>query len=187
MTEQIKKGKVVKFRDGNGALNGGTVVEIIKGTNGRIALINTLDGKNIQKPLGNLFLVKRQERGRISNKFLNNLSEELDKANKEAGVEKEVLQDNNSELLPPPVSLPSSVEYIEDSLQKKISTLEEIILQKEKEIDFLKDQISSLSINKKTEIAINGLSDALISLSIENNSQPNTIQILAETILKLNK
>ena len=78
--EQIKKGKVVKFRDGNGALNGGTVIEIIKGTNGKVALINTLEGKNIQKPLGSLFLVKRQERGRISSKFLNNLSKELDEA-----------------------------------------------------------------------------------------------------------
>lgn len=184
--EQIKKGKVVKFRDGNGALNGGTVIEIIKGINGKVALINTLEGKNIQKPLGSLFLVKRQERGRISSKFLNNLSKELDEANKEAGVGKEII--HHDTLDAPPSQQVSSIvnNSYENEYKEEILRLKDLLKQKDKEILELNEKVSENSNVERLKTALKGLSEAITALSIESkDTQPDTIQILTDTIIKL--
>lgn len=184
--EQIKKGKVVKFRDGNGALNGGTVIEIIKGTNGKVALINTLEGKNIQKPLGSLFLVKRQERGRISSKFLNNLSKELDEANKEAGVEKEIV--HHDILDAPPSQQVSAIvnNSHENEYKEEMLRLKDLLKQKDKEILELNEKVSENSNVERLKTALKGLSEAITALSIESkDTQPDTIQILTDTIVKL--
>lgn len=76
------QGNVVKFYDIDGKLNGGTIIDIIQKDNVDCALINTLEDRKIIKKLNELTPIKRQQRGRISAKFMDDLKEEIHTENK---------------------------------------------------------------------------------------------------------
>lgn len=80
---KIVKGIVVKFYDNEGLLDGGTVIEIIEKEGSRICLINTLEGKRIQKNEADIVPIKYQRVGKPSSTFLNKVKKALIKENRE--------------------------------------------------------------------------------------------------------
>lgn len=74
---KIVKGIVVKFYDNEGLLDGGTVIEIIEKEGSRICLINTLEGKRIQKNEADIVPIKYQGVGKPSSTFLNKVKKAL--------------------------------------------------------------------------------------------------------------
>lgn len=64
MAQSIKVGSLVKYKDHEGNLNGGTVISFKDGN----ALINTLEGKNVKVQLSKCSLIERNKgKGRVSN------------------------------------------------------------------------------------------------------------------------
>lgn len=61
-----------------------------------------------------------------------------------------------------------------------------MLKQKDKEILELNEKFSENSNIERLKIALKGLSEAITTLSIESkDTQPDTIQILTDTIIKL--
>lgn len=72
-------GHIVKFKNLDGTLNGGTIVGFKKNQNGSDqALINTLDGKKVLVDLTSLIMIKHQIRGKQSKKFLDKVRSEIE-------------------------------------------------------------------------------------------------------------
>lgn len=57
---KVTRGNIVKFRDKEGKLNGGTVIELVRKDNEDCALINTLEGDKVIKKKSELIPINRQ-------------------------------------------------------------------------------------------------------------------------------
>lgn len=78
MAQSIKVGSLVKYKDHEGNLNGGTVITFRDGS----ALINTLEGKNVQVKLTNCSLIERNKgKGRVSNEEKEKILQEFKEMN----------------------------------------------------------------------------------------------------------
>lgn len=78
MAIRFKKGNIVKYKDRDGNKSGGTIVDIISENGEKYALINSIDGTNVRKRVSDLSLICRQQRGRVSSKFMEEFKEELE-------------------------------------------------------------------------------------------------------------
>lgn len=78
MAQSIKVGSLVKYKDHEGNLNGGTVITFRDGS----TLINTLEGKNVQVKLTNCSLIERNKgKGRVSNEEKEKILQEFKEMN----------------------------------------------------------------------------------------------------------
>lgn len=190
---KISKGNVVKFVDADGAMNGGTVVEFTRKDNEEYALINTLDGKKISKKKDSLQLIKRQQRGRISAKYMEELKEEIrienvntpkQSVNKEPVIEESVGQVqvivDESDLVK---------ELREELLNKdvKVKTYEAELHKNREYIRSLEAQVENRPESKNVTnllMTVKGLSEALLAASL--NKEGDMVQELLKVIAKLN-
>lgn len=81
MAIRFKKGNIVKYKDRDGNKSGGTIIDIISENGEKYALINSVDGANVRKRVSDLSLICRQQRGRVSSKFMEEFKEELELEN----------------------------------------------------------------------------------------------------------
>lgn len=187
MAQSIKVGSLVKYRDHEGNLNGGTVISFKDGN----ALINTLEDKKVQVQLSKCSLIERNKgKGRVSNEE----KEKILKRFKEINTSKE--QENVN---------PSPIEEKEDEDEcnrlirelsekdKKINELNYVIDKQAEKLNELEREIERLTYNptpiineSKCYIAYKGMKEALILKSLsDSNLNSDVIEQLAETIDKL--
>lgn len=175
MAQSIKVGSLVKYKDHEGNLNGGTVITFRDGS----ALINTLEGKNVQVKLTNCSLIERNKgKGRVSNKEKEKILQEF----KEMNANK--MQVNGCNRLIRELS----------EKDKKIDELNYVIDKQAEKLNELEQEIKR-SINNPTHtsidenkcyIAYKGMKEALILKSLsDSNLNSDVIEQLAETIDKL--
>lgn len=209
--DKVTQGNIVKFSDTAGKTNGGTVIEIIKKDNAYCALINTLEGKKIIKKISELIPIKRQQRGRVSAKFMSDFKDEINSENKNimAYTSPAPISSGESErhLSPTPTLENNKDEKASSSLnieeEETILSLKNQLILKDQLIISLKESIDQLSkendkLRTKNEAfsqdsnvnveqikyTIKGLGNALLAASTSNNEE--VIKELICVIEKLN-
>ena len=209
--DKVIQGNIVKFSDTAGKTNGGTVIEIIKKDNTDCALINTLEGKKIIKKISELIPIKRQQRGRVSAKFMSDLKDEIDSENENITVYASPApissEESESHISPTPILENDKDEKVSSSLNieeeetilslnnqlilkdQRIISLKESIDLLSKENDELRTKKCSLSQSSNVNIehikhTIKGLGNALLAASACNNEE--VIKELLYVIEKLN-
>lgn len=176
MAQSIKVGSLVKYKDHEGNLNGGTVITFRDGS----ALINTLEGKNVQVKLTNCSLIERNKgKGRVSNE------EKEMNANKmqvNGPTEKED-EDECNRLIRELSEKDKKIDELNYVIDKQAEKLNEL----EQEIKRLINNPTHTSIDEnKCYIAYKGMKEALILKSLsDSNLNSDVIEQLAETIDKL--
>lgn len=209
--DKVTQGNIVKFSDTAGKTNGGTVIEIIKKDNAYCALINTLEGKKIIKKISELIPIKRQQRGRVSAKFMSDFKDEINSENENitAYTSPTPISSGESErhLSPTPILESDKDEKASSSLnieeEETILSLKNQLILKDQLIISLKESIDQLSkendkLRTKNEAfsqdsnvnveqikyTIKGLGNALLAASTSNNEE--VIKELICVIEKLN-
>lgn len=80
-----KIGNVIKFKNPDGSLNGGTLVDFIEKQGYQYAVVNTFDDTRVEILLNHLILIKHQRDngGKPSSKIIKRTKKEIEYANKE--------------------------------------------------------------------------------------------------------
>lgn len=209
--DKVTQGNIVKFSDTAGKTNGGTVIEIIKKDNTDCALINTLEGKKIIKKISELIPIKRQQRGRVSAKFMSDLKDEIDSENENitayASPAPISSGESESHISPTPILENDKDEKVSSSLnieeEETILSLNNQLISKDRTIISLKESTDQLSKEneelrtkrcslsqasnaniERIKYTIKGLGNALLAASACNNEE--VIKELINVIEKLN-
>lgn len=186
MAQSIKVGSLVKYKDHEGNLNGGTVITFRDGS----ALINTLEGKNVQVKLTNCSLIERNKgKGRVSNEEKEKILQEFKEMNANkmqvnGPIEKEDEDECNRlirELSEKDKKI-DGLNYVIDKQAEKLKELEQEI----KRLNNERTPNHSSIDESKCYIAYKGMKEALILKSLsDSNLNSDVIEQLAETIDKL--
>ena len=192
---KAKVGKIVKFRDKDGRLNGGLIKDLVRENNIEYAIVNTLESEEAKVRKTDLILVNRQQRGRVSARFLGDLRDEIEKENANTFIP--VGEDTSA-----PVN--DNEQYTGTKLpqQKIIKKLELKLAAREQTIKDYKTTVERLQLeNEKLRAAtavgshpllnqenliltIKGLNNALLAASI--NKEGDMVLELTGIISKLN-
>lgn len=79
-----KIGQVIKFKNPDGTLNGGTLVDILDKQSDNVkALVNTFDDKRISIPINQLIIIKHQREGKASSAIIKRTISECKAHNKQ--------------------------------------------------------------------------------------------------------
>lgn len=175
---KVKVGKIVRFRDEDGRFNGGLVKDLVRENNVEYAIINTLDSEMKKVKKVDLTLVAREQRGRVSTRFLNELRAEIRKDNGEIG---EGAADADS-----PVSSDghksskkklSLQEYIEE-LEQKLSARDKTVKEYKKRIDELEEENAKLKLESSGVLkmenlvrTVKALDNALLAAAKDNAAE----------------
>lgn len=168
MAQSIKVGSLVKYKDHEGNLNGGTVITFRDGS----ALINTLEGKNVQVKLTDCSLIERNKgKGRVSNEEKEKILQEFKEMNACNRLIRE-LSEKDKRI--------DGLNYVIGKQAEKLKELEQ-------EIKRLINNPTHTSIDEnKCYIAYKGMKEALILKSLsDSNLNSDVIEQLTETIDKL--
>lgn len=184
MAQSIKVRSLVKYKDHEGNLNGGTVITFRDGS----ALINTLEGKNVQVKLTNCSLIERNKgKGRVSNEEKEKILQEFKEINANKmqvnrPTEKED-EDECNRLIRELSEKDKKIDGLNYVIDKQAEKLNEL----EQEIKRLINNPTHTSIDEnKCYIAYKGMKEALILKSLsDSNLNSDVIEQLAETIDKL--
>lgn len=123
---QAKVGKVVKFNDDRGLLNGGVIKDFTRIENVDYAVVNTFEGETLPVKRSDLTVVDRRQPGPTSKRFLNELKEDIARENQlKTGIEV-------PDACPVEYTPPSPMEYQEAA--KKVSQ-KKIIKDLERKLD----------------------------------------------------
>jgi hypothetical protein len=188
---KIVKGIVVKFYDNEGLLDGGTVIEIIEKEGSRICLINTLEGKRIQKNEADIVPIKYQRVGKPSSTFLNKVKKALIKENRElkksliptvvAVKEKKETEEISDSSTPLPVM---KVGYPDEALFSELKEAKERITELERRNEELSKNVCSAVSEDKYHKTIVAMRKSIICLTKGEDSEAMTS--LLDLILELN-
>lgn len=186
MAQSIKVGSLVKYKDHEGNLNGGTVIMFRDGS----ALINTLEGKNVQVKLTNCSLIERNKgKGRVSNEEKEKILQEFKEMNANKmqvnGPTEKEDEDECNRLIRELSEKDKKIDELNYVIDKQAEKLKEL----EQEIKRLNNERtpnhSSID-ESKCYIAYKGMKEALILKSLsDSNLNSDVIEQLAETIDKL--
>lgn len=186
MAQSIKVGSLVKYKDHEGNLNGGTVITFRDGS----ALINTLEGKNVQVKLTNCSLIERNKgKGRVSNEEKEKILQEFKEMNANKmqvnGPTEKEDEDECNRLIRELSEKDKKIDELNYVIDKQAEKLKEL----EQEIKRLNNERtpnhSSID-ESKCYIAYKGMKEALILKSLsDSNLNSDVIEQLAETIDKL--
>lgn len=170
-------GHIVKFKNTDGTLNGGTIVGFQKSQTGSDqALINTLDDKKVLVDISKLIKIKHQIRGKQSKKFLDKVRSEIELHN--TGVQENPSVKRHKEELNLWVTKYNEVQDLlkeqqdknallvqeNESLTKELSAERTNSLMLEKEIASLKEKHESkIDRDKNLSYTILGLKEAMIA------------------------
>lgn len=187
---KIVKGIVVKFYDNEGLLDGGTVIEIIEKEGSRICLINTLEGKRIQKNETDIVPIKYQRVGKPSSTFLNKVKKALIKENRElkksliptvVSVKEKIKEEISDSPTPLPVM---KVGYPDEALFSELKEAKERITELERRNEELSKNVCSAVSEDKYHKTIVAMRKSIICLTKGEDSEAMTS--LLDLILELN-
>lgn len=187
---KIVKGIVVKFYDNEGLLDGGTVIEIIEKEGSRICLINTLEGKRIQKNEADIVPIKYQRVGKPSSTFLNKVKKALIKENRElkksliptvVSVKEKIKEEISDSPTPLPVM---KVSYPDEALFSELKEAKERITELERRNEELSKNVCSAVSEDKYHKTIVAMRKSIICLTKGEDSEAMTS--LLDLILELN-
>lgn len=187
---KIVKGIVVKFYDNEGLLDGGTVIEIIEKEGSRICLINTLEGKRIQKNEADIVTIKYQRVGKPSSTFLNKVKKALIKENRElkksliptvVSVKEKIKEEISDSPTPLPVM---KVGYPDEALFSELKEAKERITELERRNEELSKNVCSAVSEDKYHKTIVAMRKSIICLTKGEDSEAMTS--LLDLILELN-
>lgn len=187
---KIVKGIVVKFYDNEGLLDGGTVIEIIEKEGSRICLINTLEGKRIQKNEADIVPIKYQRVGKPSSTFLNKVKKALIKENRElkksliptvVSVKEKIKEEISDSPTPLPVM---KVGYPDEALFSELKEAKERITELERRNEELSKNVCSVVSEDKYRKTIVAMRKSIICLTKGEDSEAMTS--LLDLILELN-
>lgn len=187
---KIVKGIVVKFYDNEGLLDGGTVIEIIEKEGSRICLINTLEGKRIQKNEADIVPIKYQRVGKPSSTFLNKVKKALIKENRElkksliptvVSVKEKIKEEISDSPTPLPVM---KVGHPDEALFSELKEAKERITELERRNEELSKNVCSAVSEDKYHKTIVAMRKSIICLTKEEDSEAMTS--LLDLILELN-
>lgn len=187
---KIVKGIVVKFYDNEGLLDGGTVIEIIEKEGSRICLINTLEGKRIQKNEADIVPIKYQRVGKPSSTFLNKVKKALIKENRElkksliptvVSVKGKIKEEISDSPTPSPVM---KVGYPDEALFSELKEAKERITELERRNEELSKNVCSAVSEDKYHKTIVAMRKSIICLTKGEDSEAMTS--LLDLILELN-
>lgn len=183
MAQSIKVGSLVKYKDHEGNLNGGTVISFKDGN----ALINTLEDKKVQVKLTNCSLIERNKgKGRVSNEEKEKILQEFKEMNaNKMQVNKLFEKEDEDECNRLIIELSAKDKKI-DELNYVIDKQAEKLNELEREIERLTYNPTPIINESKCYIAYKGMKEALILKSLsDSNLNSDVIEQLAETIDKL--
>lgn len=187
---KIVKGIVVKFYDNEGLLDGGTVIEIIEKEGSRICLINTLEGKRIQKNEADIVPIKYQRVGKPSSTFLNKVKKALIKENRElkksliptvVSVKEKIKEEISDSPTPLPVM---KVSHPDEALFSELKEAKERITELERRNEELSKNVCSAVSEDKYHKTIVAMRKSIICLTKGEDSEAMTS--LLDLILELN-
>lgn len=183
MAQSIKVGSLVKYKDHEGNLNGGTVISFKDGN----ALINTLEGKNVKVQLSKCSLIERNKgKGRVSNEEKESILKKFKEMNANKmqvskPIEEKEDEDECNRLIRELNEKDKKIDSLNYVIDKQAEKLNEL----EREIERLTN-IPTPTINEsKCYIAYKGMKEALILSLSDSNLDSDVIEQLAETIDKL--
>lgn len=180
MAQNIKVGSLVKYRDKEGNLNGGTVISFRDGN----ALINTLEDKKVQVQLSKCSLIERNKgKGRVSNKEKEKILQEFKEKNaNKMKVNESIEEDECNRLIRELSEKDKKIDGLNYVINKQAEKLNEL----EREIERLTYNPTPIINESKCYIAYKGMKEALILKSLsDSNLNSDVIEQLAETIDKL--
>lgn len=183
MAQSIKVGSLVKYKDHEGNLNGGTVISFKDGN----ALINTLEDKKVQVKLTNCSLIERNKgKGRVSNEEKEKILQEFKEMNaNKMQVNEPIEKEEDDECNRLIIELSEKDKKI-DELNYVIDKQAEKLNELEREIERLTNNPTPIINESKCYIAYKGMKEALILKSLsDSNLNSDVIEQLAETIDKL--
>ena len=187
---KIVKGIVVKFYDNEGLLDGGTVIEIIEKEGSRICLINTLEGKRIQKNEADIVPIKYQRVGKPSSTFLNKVKKALIKENRElkksliptvVSIKEKIKEEISDSPTPLPVM---KVGHPDEALFSELKEAKERITELERRNEELSKNVCSAVSEDKYHKTIVAMRKSIICLTKGEDSEAMTS--LLDLILELN-
>lgn len=187
---KIVKGIVVKFYDNEGLLDGGTVIEIIEKEGSRICLINTLEGKRIQKNEADIVPIKYQRVGKPSSTFLNKVKKALIKENRElkksliptvVSVKEKIKEEISDSPTPLPVM---KVSHPDEALFSELKEAKERITELERRNEELSKNVCSAVSEDKYHKTMVAMRKSIICLTKGEDSEAMTS--LLDLILELN-
>lgn len=199
---QAKVGKVVKFYDDKGLMNGGLIKDFTRIENVDYAVINTLEGETLPVKRSDLMVVARRQPGPTSKRFLNDLKEEIVRENQKiTGIEV-------PDILPADYNSSSPVEYQEAAkkvsqkkiikdLERKLGVRDKALRDMEKKYNGMKEELErwktgtmltedsqELLDQEKLIFTIKGLNNALFAATI--NKEGDMVLELTNIINHLN-
>lgn len=194
----IERGLIVKFKNPDGTLNGGTIIDIQKSSFGDIiACINTLDNKKVSMNIDKLIKIKHQIKGKQSQKFIDKIKEEIDTHNNGVKENPNVKQHQEELQLwinkyEDSMNKSSKKQQEIDTLVKENNDLIENLNKKNKKIESLEKELEDLKLKyskdfkneEHLQYTILGLQKAIIAGSEENHKKQ--LEALLEIILDLN-
>lgn len=131
----MKVGQIVKFKNIDGTINGGTITSFQKNSNGEnIVLLNTLDGKKLSVLQSDCIKIGHQITGKQSKKFIDSIKKEIEVYNKGLNQHPDVFKHKEETQL-----------WI-----NKYNEQSNIIDEKQKQIDFLINENNDLIEKLKT-------------------------------------
>lgn len=180
---KVKVGKIVRFRDEDGKFNGGLVKDLVRENNVEYAIINTLDSEMKKVKKVDLTLVAREQRGRVSTRFLNELREEIRKDNDEIGEGRPGADSSaSSNVRKSSKKKLSPQEYIEE-LEQNLASRDRTVKEYKKRINELEEENAKLkpggagALNVENLVrTVKALDNALLAAAKDN---------VAEIVLEL--
>ncbi len=189
-------GNVVKFKNDDGTLSGGTLVDFTKVNGEDAAVINTFDGKRAHVPNSKLILIPMQRDGKTSSMILkrtknevkvhNNQLKEYGRNDHQKTLEEKIksLQEENKQLLQEKNSLNAKLlsSYADNkSIKEYAKELEDKLSDKELELSKVDSFMSEKMQEKEDyETTIEALSNTIVFL--KSNSEADAFEILLKRI-----
>lgn len=199
---QAKVGKVVKFNDDRGLLNGGVIKDFTRIENVDYAVVNTFEGETLPVKRSDLTVVDRRQPGPTSKRFLNELKEDIARENQlKSGIEV-------PDARPVEYTPPSPMEYQEAAkkvsqkkiikdLERKLDVREKALRDLETKYNGMKEELErwkagivttessqELLEQEKLIFTIKGLNNALLAAAI--NKEGDMVLELTNIINHLN-
>lgn len=193
---KAKVGKIVKFLDKDGRLNGGLIKDLVRENNVEYAIVNTLESEEAKVRKSDLILVNRQQRGRVSARFLGDLRDEIERENSNApisiGNSASAPENENEQYAG--TGTKTSQQKIIKKLELKLAAREQAIKDYKVTVEKLQSENERLRgaatgsqplLNQENLIlTIKGLNNALFAASI--NKEGDMVLELTTIISKLN-
>ena len=193
-----KIGQVIKWKNSDGTLNGGTIVDFIQQNGEQKVLVNNFEDKRLTISVSQMIIIKHQRNeGKPSSAIIKRTIKECKQHNEQLKIfgpnEKQVktTEDKLHEMVQERNSLICKINKLEALIEEKNEKIISLEIQQEnaqKEIEKLSDKCSLDIIkitgeNKQLEETISTLCDCILML--KQNNETDAFELLLNRIKKL--